>query len=224
MMLLAHLREEVLATAHSLREYGLVWMAGGTVCARDPESGYVVVTPSGLDYSGLGPSDMIVTDVDMQVVDGNHRPSVALNLWTEILRARPEMHAIVHTHSTHATAFSVTGQPLPMVTETMADWFGGSVGVAPYLHVEDSEFASKPVEVLGQGFAVLLGRHGPITIGETLHDALERAVTLEEGAKIYFVARSIGEPQLFTDEEARSSYEYYSQRYGQPKLEEDRSL
>jgi L-ribulose-5-phosphate 4-epimerase len=219
-MLLANLRQEVLETANALRTFGLVWMAGGTVCARDPESGYVVVTPSGLDYDQLNPGDMIVTDIDMNVIDGAYRPSVALNLWTEILRARPEMHAIVHTHSTHATAFSVTGQALPMVTETMADWFGGSVGVAPYMHVEDPTFATKPVEVLGDGFAVLLGRHGPITIGETLHDALERAVTLEEGAKIYYVARVIGEPQLFTEEEARSSYEYYSQRYGQPKIEE----
>lgn len=218
-MLLANLRQEVLEIAHTLRTYGLVWMAGGTVCARDPESGYVVVTPSGLDYSSLNPGDMIVTDIDMNVIDGAYRPSVALNLWTEILRARPKIHAIVHTHSTHATAFSVTGQTLPMVTETMADWFGGSVEVAPYLHVEDQAFTTKPVEVLGDGFAVLLGRHGPITIGENLHDALERAVTLEEGAKIYYVAKVIGEPRLFTEAEARSSFEYYSQRYGQPKIE-----
>ena len=221
-MLLANLRREVLETANALRTYGLVWMAGGTVCARDHESGYIVVTPSGLDYADLDPRDMIVTDIDMNVIEGAYRPSVALNLWTEILRARTEMHAVVHTHSTHATAFSVTGQALPMVTETMADWFGGSVGVTPYLHVEDPAFAIKPVEVLGNGFAVLLGRHGPITIGETLHDALERAVTLEEGAKIYYVARIIGEPQLFSEEEARSSYDYYSQRYGQPKIEESR--
>ncbi len=219
-MLLTDLRREVLETALALKEYGLVWMAGGTVCARDPESGYVVVTPSGLDYDELKPADMVVTDMKMSVIEGDHRPSVALNLWTEILRARPEMHAIVHTHSTHATAFSVTGQTLPIVTETMADWFGGSIGIAPYLHVEDPAFATKPVQVLGDGFAVLLGRHGPITIGANLHDALERAVTLEEGAKIYYVARVIGEPQLFTEDEARSSYEYYSQRYGQPKVKQ----
>jgi L-ribulose-5-phosphate 4-epimerase len=106
------------------------------------------------------------------------------------------------------------------VTETMADWFGGSVPVAPYMHVEDPEFASRPVQVLGDGFAVLLGRHGPITIGRTLHEALERAVTLEEGAKIFFVARVLGEPKLFSESEARSSFEYYSQRYGQPKAKE----
>jgi L-ribulose-5-phosphate 4-epimerase len=220
-MMLSSLRQEVLDTANALKQYGLVWMAGGTVCARDPVSGHVVVTPSGLDYSQLGPQDMIVTDIDMNVLEGDYRPSVALNLWTGFLRARPDIHGIVHTHSTHATAFSVVGQPLPMVTETMADWFGGSVPVVPYMHVEDPAFASKPVELLGDGFAVLLGRHGPITVGENLHHALERAVTLEEGAKIYFVAKVLGEPHLFNEAEARSAYEYYSQRYGQPKVEQE---
>jgi L-ribulose-5-phosphate 4-epimerase len=219
-MMLSSLRQEVLDTANALKEYGLVWMAGGTVCARDPDSGHVVVTPSGLDYSQLSPQDMIVTDIDMKVLEGDYRPSVALNLWTGFLRARPDIHAIVHTHSTHATAFSVADQALPMVTETMADWFGGSVPVTPYMHVEDPEFATKPVEMLGDGFAVLLGRHGPITVGESLHDALERAVTLEEGAKIYSVAKVIGEPQIFSETEARSAFDYYSQRYGQPKIEQ----
>jgi L-fuculose-phosphate aldolase len=195
-------------------------MAGGTVCARDPKSNRVVVTPSGLDYRLLKAEDMIVTDMEMKVVEGPHRPSVALNLWTSILIARPEIHAIVHTHSTHATAFSVIHQNVPMVTETMADWFGGPIPVVPYMHVEDPEFASKPTLTLGSGFGVLLGRHGPITVGKTLDEALERAVTLEEGAKIYTVARGLGEPILFSDAEARSSFEYYNQRYGQPKLGE----
>ena len=218
-MLHSSLRQEVLDTAIALKDYGLVWMAGGTVCAREPESGLIIVTPSGLDYSHLTAGDMIVTDLEMNVLEGPYRPSVALNLWTAILRARPELHAIVHTHSTHAAAFSVADQAIPMVTETMADWFGGSIPVAPYLHVEDPDFASKPVEVLGDGFAVLLGRHGPITVGVTLHEALERAVTLEEGAKINFVARVLGQPQVFSEAEARSSFEYYTQRYGQPKVE-----
>ena len=219
-MLHAQLRQEVLDTANALKAHGLVWMAGGTVCAREPTSGHVVVTPSGLDYALLTASDMTVTDLEMNLVEGSFRPSVALELWTAILRARPEIHAIVHTHSTHATAFSVAGLPIPMVTETMADWFGGPVPVVPYMHVEDPKFSSLPTTVLGAGFGVLLGSHGPITVGTTLHEALERAVTLEEGAKIYAVARGLGEPRVLNDEEARSSFEYYSLRYGQPKMGE----
>src|SRR5512143_3430656 len=65
-MMLEALRREVIETANLLPKYGLVWMAGGTVCARDPETGYVVVTPSGMPYETLSPEDMIVTDIDMK--------------------------------------------------------------------------------------------------------------------------------------------------------------
>lgn len=214
-MLAEALRSEVLETAKSLKKHGLVWMAGGTVCARDPQEGYVVVTPSGMSYDGLSPADMIVTDIDMRVLDGAWRPSVAHNLWTGLLRARPDIHAIVHTHSTHATAFSVVNQAIPMVTETMANWFGGPVPVVPYLSVEDPVFVSRPVQTLGSGFGVLLGRHGPIVVGADLDEALERAVTLEEGAKIYFAAKVLGEPDIFPADQARASFEFYTQRYGQ---------
>lgn len=214
-MILPELRQKVLEAANLLPKYGLVWMAGGTICARDPDSGYVVVTPSGMPYEKLSPEDMIVTDLQMQLVEGQHRPSVALNLWTGFLRARADIHAVVHTHSPYATAFAVIGQPIPVVTETMADWFGQPVPVTPYLSVEDERFATLPVQVLGDGYGVLLGQHGVITLGATLEQALERAVTLEEAARTYSIAKTIGTPLVFTAEMARHSFDYYHHRYGQ---------
>ena len=217
-MILKELRAQVLETALLLPKYNLVWMAGGTVCARDPQTGYVVVTPSGLDYERLTPDDMIVTDLDMNLIEGNFRPSVALNLWTGFMRTRPgEIYAVVHTHSPYATAFSVVHQPIPVITETMADWFGRSVPVTRYLSVEDPEFPTLPVETMGNGYAVLLGNHGPITVGGTLKHALERAVTLEEAARTCSIARAIGTPAILTDEQARASFDYYHNRYGQMK-------
>lgn len=216
-MLLEKLRQEVLDAALDLKKYGLVWMAGGTVCARDPESGSIVVTPSGMAYEDLTAADMVVTDADLNVIEGNLRPSVALQLWVKIMQARPDMHAVVHTHSPYATAFSVANQPIPVVTETMADWFGQPVRVSRYFHVEAPEFLSAPLEALGDGFAVLLGRHGPITIGKTIAHALERAVTLEESAQIFAMAKVLGTPEVFSDEEAVRSFEYYHNRYGQGK-------
>lgn len=216
-MILEELRCKVLETANLLPKYGLVWMAGGTVCARDPESGLVVVTPSGLSYEKLTPADMLVTDMEMKLVDGKYRPSVALNLWTGFMRDRPEINAVLHTHSPYATSFSVAHTSIPIITETQADWFGEPIRVTPYLSVEDPEFASKPVEVIGGGFAVLLGNHGPITLGKTLEHALERAVTLEEAARTYVAACSIGKPILLTDAQARASFDYYHNRYGQRK-------
>ena len=216
-MILEELRSHVLKTALLLPRYNLVWMAGGTVCARDPQTGYVVVTPSGLDYENLTPADMIVTDMDMNLIEGKYRPSVALNLWTGFMCVRPELNAVVHTHSPYATAFSVAYQPIPVITETMADWFGQPVPVTRYLSVEDPEFPTLPIEVMGDGYAVLLGNHGPITVGKTLEHALERAVTLEEAARTYSIARTIGAPVALTEEQARASFEYYHNRYGQKK-------
>ncbi len=216
-MILEELRTHVLQTALLLPKYNLVWMAGGTVCARDPQTGYVVVTPSGLDYERLAPDDMIVTDMDMTLVEGKYRPSVALNLWIGFMRARPELNAVVHTHSPYATAFSVAYQSIPVITETMADWFGQPVPVTRYLSVEDPEFPTLPIDVMGDGYAVLLGNHGPITVGKTLEQALERAVTLEEAAHTYLIARTVGAPVTLTGEQARASFEYYHNRYGQKK-------
>ena len=214
-MILEDLRSNVLETANLLPKYRLVWMAGGTVCARDPDTGYVVVTPSGMPYEKLTADDMIVTDMQLRVVDGKHRPSVALNLWTAFLSARPDLHGLVHTHSPYATAFSVANQPIPVVTETMADWFGQPVPVTRYLSVEDPEFATLPVKIMGDGYAVLLGQHGVITLGKTLAHALERAVTLEEASRTYCIARGIGTPLIFSKEQARDSFDYYHNRYGQ---------
>ena len=216
-MILEELRTHVLQTALFLPKYNLVWMAGGTVCARDPQTGYVVVTPSGLDYERLTPNDMIVTDMDANLVEGKFRPSVALNLWIGFMRARSELNAVVHTHSPYATAFSVVYQSIPVITETMADWFGQSVPVTRYLSVEEPDFPTLPVEVMGNGYAVLLGNHGPITVGKTLEHALERAVTLEEAARTYSIARTISVPVPLTDEQARASFDYYHNRYGQRK-------
>jgi L-ribulose-5-phosphate 4-epimerase len=214
-MILEELRAHVLRTALLLPKYNLVWMAGGTVCARDSQTGYVVVTPSGLDYERLTPEDITVTDMDMNLVEGKYRPSVALSLWTGFMRARPELNAVVHTHSPYATAFSVAYQPIPVITETMADWFGHAVQVTRYLSVEDPEFFTLPVEVMGDGYAVLLGNHGPITVGRTLDHALERAVTLEEAARTYSIAKTVGTPVSVTEEQARASFDYYHNRYGQ---------
>ena len=216
-MILEELRVHVLQTALLLPKYNLVWMAGGTVCARDPQTGYVVVTPSGLDYERLKPDDMIVTDMDMNLVDGKFRPSVALSLWIGFMRARPELNAIVHTHSPYATAFSVVHQSIPVITETMADWFGQPVPVTRYLSVEDADFPTLPVEIMGNGYAVLLGNHGPITVGKTLEHALERAVTLEEAARTYSIARTINIHVTLTEQQASASFDYYHNRYGQKK-------
>ncbi|MBI9043284.1 MAG: class II aldolase/adducin family protein [Anaerolineaceae bacterium] len=214
-MLLEKLRQDVLDAARSLKILELAWMEGGAVSARDPETGYIIVTPSGMDYEKISAKDLIIVDLDMNIIEGKYRPSVATNLWNEIFRVRQDVHALVHSHSPYATAFSVINQPIPIITETQADWFGKPITVAPYAHIEDAHFLTAPVEYLGDGFGVLLGQHGPITVGKTIHEAVERAVTLEEASKTFYIAKVIGEPQIFSEHQAFRSFEYYQNRYGQ---------
>jgi L-ribulose-5-phosphate 4-epimerase len=216
-MLCEQFRIKVLKFANLLPQYGLVWMAGGTVIARDSETGFIVVTPSGLPYKNLHPEDMIVTDLDCHIIEGKYRPSVATNLWSAILKKRTDLNAVIHTHSPYATAFALTNQPIPVITETMADWFGKPVPVSPYKHLEDNDFVQAPLDVLGDGYAVLMGQHGVITVGDSLESALERAVTLEEAARTYSIAKTIGTPMIFTPQMASRSFEYYHHRYGQQK-------
>ncbi len=214
-LLCRELREEVLETALRLPEFGLVWMAGGTACARDPETGYIITTPSGLKYDLLTPEDMIVVDMDMNVIEGSCRPSVATNLWIEIYKRRGDVNAIIHTHSPYATAFSVINEPIPIITETQANWLRKPVQVAQYAHVEDDHFVTAPADALGDGYAVLLGQHGPIIVGANLEETLERSITLEEAAKTYSISKTLGNPIHFDEKQALRSYEYYTNRYGQ---------
>ncbi len=131
-MILEELRAQVLETALLLPKYNLVWMAGGTVCARDPQTGYVVVTPSGLAYERLSPDDMIVTDMDLNLVEGKYRPSVALNLWIGFIA--PDLNCTRSSIRTHRMRprFPLLYQPIPVITETMADWFGQPIEVTRY--------------------------------------------------------------------------------------------
>jgi ribulose-5-phosphate 4-epimerase/fuculose-1-phosphate aldolase len=214
-VLLRKLREKVLEIGKLLPVYDLVWMAGGTACARDPETGFVVVTPSGIPWKDLSPEDLVVVNMEEKVLQGRYRPSVATTLWIEIYRKRPDINGIIHTHSPYATAFSVVHKSLPVITETQANWFGGPVPVTRYLAIEDEEFISLPTALLGEGYAVLLGNHGPITVGETLEHALERAVTLEEAAKMYHIAKTIGTPAELPVDVAAAAFDYYHRRYGQ---------
>ena len=109
----------------------------------------------------------------------------------------------------------LTLRPDAILTATMPVGQEGVPVEARYAHIEDNHFTTAPVEALGDGYAVMLGQHGPITVGENLHHAMERAVTLEEAAKTYFVARGIGEVKEFTSAQSQASFDYYQNRYGQ---------
>lgn len=218
-MLLEELRKKALLTARKLRLYELVSLAGGTVCARDQDSGLVVITASGMDYDDMEAEDVCVVDMAMNLVDGSRKPSVATDMFLEILKARPDVGAVIHTHSRWATAFACLDREIPVVTTTQANLVGGPVPVVRPLHPgpHTHEYLANIVRTLGQGKAVNLMSHGPVVAGSDLDDCFSVAVTIEDTAAVCAAASIMGKPLALNEQDTQIAYEYCQRAVGQGK-------
>ena len=217
MAMLGDLRKRVLIAAKKLREYDLIVMAGGTVGARDPETGLVVMTPSGMEYDDLTWEDMVVIDKDLKKVDGARKQSVCSDMFTEIFKARPDINAVCHSHSRYATAFACCGMEIPVLTTTQGNLVGGPVPCTHWVHPDPHEpaYLKDIVDTIGNGFACNLRNHGPVVCGRTVEEAIENIITVEVTAETTFIARQLGEPYILSPDEARRAYEFCKGAVGQ---------
>ncbi|WP_422443662.1 L-ribulose-5-phosphate 4-epimerase [Thermoanaerobacterium sp. DL9XJH110] len=214
-MLLKELREEVLKAANKLIYYHLVTLTGGNVSGRDTETGYIAITPSGIEYENLNPEDIVILDSQGNIIDGKLKPSVDTKVHLYIYRHMPHINSVIHTHSIYATCFAVLNKPIPAVTTTLANAVGGEVPVARYTPVGDDNMGPAIVEAIGDKLACLLENHGVITIGPNIKAALTAAVMLEDVAKICCFASGMGNPKVLPDSEIKKARDLYLNMYGQ---------
>lgn len=214
-MLLADLRTEVVRYARKMHDSQLVQATQGNVSARDPGSGLICITPSGMDYQSLAAEDILVVDEQNKVIDGKRRPSLETPLHTLILRRRRDIHCVMHTHSPYATAFGVVYQPLPMVLAEAALCLGNEVPIAPYRMSGTEEFAELIAHTLGEHSAIIWGNHGAMVVGVNLALTYSTAHALEDNAKIYTIARQLGTPVLLPQEEISRLHTFWREHYGQ---------
>ena len=127
--MLKALREQVSKLNQDLPRFGLVTWTSGNVSGRDPQSGLVVIKPSGVPFEDLAPDNMIVVDVDGNVIEGTLKPSSDVYAHNYIYRHRPDVMGVVHTHSNYATAFAALGRSIPVYLTAIADEFGGPIPV-----------------------------------------------------------------------------------------------
>ncbi len=212
------LRADVVRYAKKLSASGLVRHTQGNVSARDTASGLICITPSGTDYELLTPDDVVVVDEAGAVVEGRWAPSVETPTHARIYRQRSDVHAIIHAHAPHATAFGIAYQAIPMVLMEAAMCLGGSVPVAPYLMSGSEQFAALVADVLGGGQALVWGNHGILVAGPTLNQALAMAHALEDNAQAYLLARQLGEPHVLPDDEVARLHRFWLDKYGQHAL------
>lgn len=211
------LRVEVSNLHAELIRWGLVVWTAGNVSARVPGADLLVVKPSGVDYHLLTPDNMVVTDFDGQVVEGDAAPSSDTFAAGYVYAHLDRVGGVVHTHSTYATAFAARREPIPCVLTMMADEFGGDIPVGPFALIGDDAIGRGIVETLSgsRSPAVLMAQHGPFTIGRDAKAAVKAAVMLEDVARTVHLARQYGEPQRLAQSDIDSLYARYQNVYGQ---------
>jgi L-ribulose-5-phosphate 4-epimerase len=216
--MLKELRERVLAAGKKLREYNLIVMAGGTVAARDPDTNLVVITPSGMEYENLTWEDMCVIDIDtLKSVDGKRRPSCASDMFTAVLRARPDILCVTHSHSRYATAFAALNREIPVITTTQGNLVGGPVPCTHWVHPgpHTPEYLKDIVDTMGSGFAVNIRNHGLVVGGRTVEESIENIITCEVTAETTFIAEQMGRPYFLSPDETRQAHEFAKSVVGQ---------
>ena len=213
--MLEKLREQVCKLHLELPKYHLVVWTGGNVSARDPESGLVVVKPSGVLFEDLRPEHLVVVDLNGKVVEGNLKVSSDTASHLYIYRHRPDVNGVVHTHSGYATAFAALGRPIPCFLTGMADEFGGPIPCAGFSLIGDEGIGKQVVEHIGKSKAVLLQNHGVFTIGKTVQAAVKAAVMCEDVARTSYLALQLGKPKKLSAKHIEKLHHRYTHVYGQ---------
>ena len=192
--MLGELRSRVLTAAQEAARMGLMTMTSGNFSARDPETGLVAITPSGRPYASMTPSDIVIVDLDAKVVDGSLKPSSETPLHLGVYNHRTDVDGIAHVHSVHANAVGALGLDVPPIVGTLWKYVGGVLATATFMESGTSEYAAHALAVMGARRAMIMANHGLLAIGDTVEAALETAAYAEEGARVYLLARPLGEP------------------------------
>ncbi|MCP3988984.1 MAG: class II aldolase [Actinomycetia bacterium] len=191
---------DIIATAQAMNSRGINQGTSGNVSARTNTG--MLITPSGVDYSHLTPDDIVAMDFDASwFATSSLRPSSEWRFHLDILRSRSDVNAVVHTHSTHATALAMHGQGIGGHHYMVAAAGGTDIRCAPYATFGTQELSDNALAALRGRRACLLAHHGVITTGPDLPSALQLAIQVEELARQYLVALALGEPPSLPAEE-----------------------
>ena len=200
-------RQCIVDAMQRMEDLGLTQGTSGNVSVRAGDG--LLISPSGIPPEALTPDCVVALGADGKAMPGQGKPSSEWRFHRDILAERPEVQAIVHTHSPYATALSMTRQPIPSAHYMVAAFGGGDVRCADYVLFGSQALSDAAVEALEDRMACLLANHGAITLGETLDKALWRAVELETLAHQYVLSLQAGGPVLLSNEEIQEALEAF---------------
>lgn len=211
----ADLRRGIVAACRALSELGLNRGTSGNVSARHGSK--MLISPTGIPYDALKPANiarMSLENTDY-VWEGKLPPSSEWRFHHDILLSRPDMPAVVHTHSTYATVLAIAGREIPAVHYMIAAAGGPSIKVGRYATYGTKELSDNALKALKGRNCCLLANHGMIAVGPNLKRAVWLAMQVEMLAQQYYLSLSIGGPNLLSAaeiERVRQKFTSYGPR------------
>lgn len=201
-----NLRRKMVETAQRLVALSLNRGTSGNIAVRHGES--FLVTPSGMPAEELSPEGMVAMDFS-GVALGPGKPSSEWRFHRDILAARLEISAIIHTHSRYATSLACLNREIPPFHYMIAVAGGDTIRCTPYALFGSQELSDLALQALKNRKACLLGNHGMIALGNDLTDALAVAVEVESLCEQYWSALQIGEPYILSDSQMQEVLEKF---------------
>lgn len=213
--MLEALKEEVCAQNHELPANGLVVGSGGNVSGRDPETGLIVIKPSGIKFAKLTPETMVVVDIDGKVIEGATKPSVDTGIHLYIYKHRDDVRGVAHTHSPYASSFAARGERIPAVLTPITHMLGRDVPCSRYATPGEVDTGAAIIEAADGGYAALVKAHGVFTMGQSATEATSIAMYLEEAAMTTHLAILRGPVSELPQEEIDRCFAWFRRNYGQ---------
>lgn len=196
-------REQLLSMSQQLCALGLNHGTSGNASVRvDDASGVqgLLITPSGMPVDKMTLDDLVWMDFSGHA-RGSRAPSSEWRFHVDIMRQRPEVNAVIHTHSMFATTLSTLRRDIPAFHYMIAVAGGDSVRCAPYALFGSQQLSDNALLALEQRKACLLANHGMIAIGDTVEKALSITLEVETLCEQYLTALQVGEPYILTQQE-----------------------
>lgn len=205
----AEAKREVLRVAQALDQAGMMPSKSGNVSVRDAKG--FIITPAGLPYARTTVADLVTTGLDGSTLGrARHRPSSEWRLHATIYAARPDVAAVVHTHSPRATALSCARKGIPPL-HYMVLLAGGPIACADHATAGTQSLAENALRALTGRRAVLLANHGVVAVGATLGAAHALALEIENLAGQYLDLLAAGlKPVLLTDAQLAEAAKHFA--------------
>jgi L-fuculose-phosphate aldolase len=179
------------------------WTSGNLSVRVAGEPDLVALSPTDVPYESVELEEVPLVRLDGTLVDGARPPTSELPLHTLLYQRRPEIGAVVHTHSPAAMAMAGLDWTLPAFLTGLVMAAGGAVACAPYARPGSPELADAVEGALAGRGACFLRHHGLLALGATLPRAFQAATVVEGAADAYLRARAVGGVEDLPAEEVR---------------------